>query len=163
MVFDPIFIPVGEAQKLLNVRSRRTIQDHLARRLIPYLRIGNNRTRLLPRAYILGLAHYLNGTSATAPLIRGYNATAEARQHVDKAKTRLLAAINSRSKHTSDEVAEILGVERNTVNNWILDGSLQAEIEPRRGMVVSKDNPLSQKYAIKATTLRAFGKWVIAF
>ena len=160
MVFEPIFIPVGIAQKLLNTRSRRTIQDLLARGIIPHLRTGSNRTRLLPRGYILGLAQYLNGRSATAPLVREFNSTKEARRLVGEAKTRLLAAINLRRKHTSDEAAEILGVERNTVNNWILDEVLHAEVEPRKGMVISSANPLSQKYAITAEALHNFVGWV---
>lgn len=159
-MFDPIFIPVGEARELLNIRSRRTIQDLLARRILPHLSMGSNRTRRLPRRYVLGLARHLNKRSATAPLVREFNATEEARRLVGDAKTRLLTAINSRPRHTLDEAGEILGVERNTVNNWVLDGTLRAEVEPRKGMIVDPANPLSQKYAIKAEALRSFVEWV---
>jgi len=160
MVVIPVFIPLGGAKKILNITSRRTMQDLLTRRIIPHLRLGSNRSRLLPEDYVLGLARYLRGRSITTPLVREFNATEEGRRLMADTKTRLQDAINVRQKHTSEEVAEIFGVERNTVGDWILDGVLQAEVEPRKGMVVDDDNPLSQKYAIKATTLRKFAVWV---
>ena len=154
------FIQTGIAKRILNIQSRRTMQDLLVRKALLHIRLGNNRSRLVPEDYVLGLAQYQHGRDLTSTLVRQFNATTEGLRLIAEAKIELADAISGRPKHTVEEVAAIFGVEHNTVGRWIRDGLLQAEMERRPGVVSTSGKPQTGQYAVTAGTLRRFATWV---
>jgi hypothetical protein len=154
------FIQTGIAQRILNIQSRRTMQDLLVRKALLHIRLGNNRSRLVPEAYVLGLTQYQHGRDLTSALVRQFNATTEGQRLIAEAKKNLATAINERPKHTVEEVVAIFGVEHNTVGRWIRSGLLQAETERRPGVVSTSGKPQTGQYAVAAETLRRFATWV---
>jgi transposase len=100
---------------------------------------------------------------ATLQLVREFNATDTARRLYGDAVEKLAEAINARAEHTPAQVAEMLGVGRVTVSDWIRAGVLSFE---ERRLHKGRIEPMGPRQRwvmgrqfVKADTLHRFLAW----
>lgn len=132
---EPPFLTLGKAQEKLNVTNRSQMQNLFP--LLPHLYVKQRQTRLFPAGYINKLAEFLEGRSATMPLVRQFNQTDAARQLRTQVQSEFSAALDAKIEHTPTEVAALLGVSRATVSGWILSGAVSHnEKKLQKGQIV---------------------------
>lgn len=157
-----MFLPLGEAQKLLNLSSRSQMQNLFP--FIPHVYFAKRQTRFFLACYLKGLAEFLDGRSATLQLVRMFNAVDGTPQLYRETRIALAAVINSRAEHTPTQVADVFGVGRATVSGWVQAKVLPVEIQG--GQIVPmgpRQRRVMGRQYIKAQTLHDLFQWVTPF
>lgn len=163
---DKRFLSLGEVQRKLNVSSRGQMESLID--LLPYVGFKQRHTtRFFPASYINALARHLGGQSATAQLVREFNATAEARRLYGEAQTNFEAAISERTEYTPVQVADILDVARSAVGGWMRAKALPFTLMRMKGgkpvpLGPRQSNLLARQF-IQTQTLHDLFKWEAPF
>lgn len=135
--------------------------------LLPYVYYAERQTRFFPAAYIADLSKFLDGRSATQPLVREFNRTPQAAELYRRAVANLEAAIGTREEHTPTQIAELYGVSRATVSGWIRDKKLPfTERKLQGGQIVPmgpRQRRVMGRQFITSATLRRLFTWVSPF
>jgi|GEM_PF-2704542 len=160
-----VFLPLGEAQKLLNLSSRSQMQNLFP--FIPHVYFAKRQTRFFPTSYLEGFAEFLDGRSATLQLVRTFNATNGAPRLYLETRSTMAAVIDSRIEHTPAQVADIFGVGRATVSGWVQARVLPIDEKKIQGGQIVPKGPRQRRVMgrqyIKAQTLHDLFQWVAPF
>jgi hypothetical protein len=160
-----MFLPLGEAQKLLNLSSRSQMQNLFP--FIPHVYFARRQTRFFPTSYLKGFAEFLDGRSATLRLVHEFNATDNALPLHHEAQNVLAMEIDSRSEHTPMQVADMFSAGRATVSGWVQAKVLPIEEKKIQGGRIVPMGPRQRRVmgrqCIRAQTLHDLFQWVSPF
>lgn len=119
-------------------RKQLGITPQMMNKLKPYflMVITPHNSRFYVRAYHEELQYFLNGRPALTRLVRTFAASVTASQvtHQQKDYFNHLVASKARdSRLSTPAICEIMGVDNNTISEWVQSGKLTPQRESGRG------------------------------